>query len=134
VNIPFSVEEAFGTKGRVPVNATFDGVAYRGSIAPMGGCHMLGILKAIREEIGKQVGDTVKVTIEQDTEERTVEIPEDFQKALNRTKSVRANFEKLAFTHKKEYVRWIEDAKKSETRSARVAKAVTMIGEGKKLS
>jgi uncharacterized protein YdeI (YjbR/CyaY-like superfamily) len=116
------------------VNATFDGVPYRGSLAPMGGGHMLGILKAVREQIGKQIGDTVKVTVERDTEERTVEVPEDFQKALNRTKGVRAAFEKLAFTHKKEYVRWIEDAKKSETRTARITKAVSMIAEGKNLS
>ena len=48
VTIPFSVPDVFGTKGRVKVSATFDGHSYRGSIAPMGGAHVLGMSKAIR--------------------------------------------------------------------------------------
>jgi hypothetical protein len=65
VEIPFDVKEVFG-KGRVPVNATFDGFPYQGSIVRMGmPCHMLGIRKDIRQQIGKQPGDTVHVTVEE---------------------------------------------------------------------
>jgi len=65
VEIPMDVKAVFG-KGRVPVNATFDGVSYRGSLMKMGTpCHILGILKDIRKQIGKQAGDTVHVTIEE---------------------------------------------------------------------
>lgn len=69
VEIPFDVKEVFG-KGRVPVNATFDGEPYRGSIVKMGTpCHILGIRKDIRGRIGKQPGDTVRVTIEERNKE-----------------------------------------------------------------
>lgn len=65
IEIPFDVKEVFG-KGRVPVYATFDGVPYNGSIVRMGTpYHILGILKDIRRQIGKQPGDIVHVTIEE---------------------------------------------------------------------
>ena len=133
VEIPAKIMEAYGTKGRVPVKALIDGEPYRGSLANMGGgCHQLGVLKAIRAKIGKGEGDIVHVVLERDTEERTVEVPSDFQKALNKNKTAKAIFDKLAYTHKKEYVRWIEEAKKPETRAARIEKAITMIADGKK--
>jgi len=63
VEIPFDVRAVFG-KGRVAVDATFDGVPYRGSLVKMGTeCHIIGIRKEIRRQIGKQAGDTVKVTL-----------------------------------------------------------------------
>jgi len=65
IEIPFDVKATFG-KGRVPVNATFDGFPYQGSLVKMGTpCHILGIRKDIRQQIGKQPGDTVFVTIEE---------------------------------------------------------------------
>ena len=65
VEIPLDVKAVFG-KGRVPVNATFDGVFYQGSLMKMKTpCHILGILKDIRKQIGKQAGDVVHVTIEE---------------------------------------------------------------------
>ena len=65
VEIPFDVREVFG-KGRVPVNATFDGVPYQGSLVRMKTpCHIIGILKEIRRQIGKQAGDIIHVTIQE---------------------------------------------------------------------
>ena len=65
VEIPFDVREVFG-KGRVPVNATFDGVPYQGSLVRMKTpCHIIGILKDIRRQIGKQAGDIIHVTIQE---------------------------------------------------------------------
>ena len=84
---PYDVEEEFGTKGRVPVKATFDGVPYSGSMVKYGAPqHMLGILKNIREQIGKGPGDMVEVTIEKDETERTVDVPPEFQKLLKKEK------------------------------------------------
>ena len=135
VEIPAKIMDAYGTKVRVPVKALIDGEPYRGSLANMGGgCHRLGVLKALREKIGKGEGDKVHVVLERDTEERTVELPEDFQKALNKNKAAKAVFEAFAFSHKKEYVRWIEEAKKAETRDTCIEKAIEMIAEGKKRS
>ncbi|NLT14247.1 MAG: DUF1905 domain-containing protein [Clostridiales bacterium] len=63
VEIPFDVKQEFG-KGRVPVYATFDDAPYEGSLVKMGTpCHILGIRKDIRAKIGKQPGDTVKITL-----------------------------------------------------------------------
>ena len=63
--IQFDVNTVFG-KGRVPVNATFDGVPYQCSLVRMGTpCHIIGIRKDIRLQIGKQVGDIVHISIEE---------------------------------------------------------------------
>ena len=65
VEIPFDVKAEFG-RGRVPVSATFDGVPYDGSLVRMGTpCHIIGLRKDIRAKIGKQPGDTVRVTLKE---------------------------------------------------------------------
>lgn len=132
VFFPYDVEEEFGTKGRVPVKATFDGVPYSGSMVKYGAPqHMLGILKSIREHLGKGPGDTIDVTIEKDESERTVEVPQAFERLLKKEK-VWSAFDKLSYSHKKEYIRWISGAKREETRAARLAKSVEMLRSGVK--
>jgi len=134
VLFPYDVEKEFGAKGRVPVKATFNGVAYSGSLVKYGAPqHMLPMLKAIREQIGKGPGDTIEVVVWKDEEERVVPIPAPF-KALLKKVGLLAGFEKLSYTHRKEYVRWIEDAKKEETRQNRMARAVAMLKKGVKTS
>lgn len=65
VEIPFDVKAAFG-KGRVPVHATFDGEPYDGSLVKMGTpCHILGLRKDIRKKIGKEPGDSLRVTLKE---------------------------------------------------------------------
>jgi hypothetical protein len=84
---PYDVEKEFGTKGRVPVQATFDGIPYTGSLVKYGQPqHMLGILKALREHLGKQPGDKVKVELWKDEAARTVDIPADFAALLKKEK------------------------------------------------
>lgn len=134
VYVPFEVPSVFGTRGQVKITCTIDGEPYRGSLAPMGGKHILIILKRIREKIGKKAGDMVHIVLEQDKEPRTVMVPDDFAMALAKNKKAKEIFEKFAYTHRKEYVRWIEEAKRSETRERRIAKAVIMLSEGKKYS
>jgi hypothetical protein len=132
VYFPYNVEEEFGTRGRVPVKATFDGVPYSGSLVKYGAPqHMLGMLKSIREQIGKGPGDTVEVTIEKDETERAVEVPEEFQKLLKKEKLLPV-FEKLSYSHKREYCRWITEAKREETRANRLLKAVELLRSGVK--
>ncbi len=129
---PYDVEKEFGTKGRVPVQATFDGIPYTGSLVKYGQPqHMLGILKALREHLGKQPGDKVKVELWKDEATRTVDIPADFAALLKKEKLLPV-FEKLSYTHRKEYVRWITEAKKAETRAARLTKSIAMLHKGVK--
>jgi len=132
VFFPYDVEKEFGTKGKVAVNVTFDGVPYKGSLFKYSyPQHILGILKSIREQIGKQPGDTVDLAIWKDEELRTVDISADFRNRLKK-ESLLPIFEKLSYTHRKEYCRWITEAKKKETRLRRLEKAVEMLRNGMK--
>jgi len=132
VYFPYDVEKEFGSRGRVPVKATFDGVPYSGSMIKYGAPqHMLGILKDIQEQIGKGPGDIVEVTVEKDEAERSVDVPAEFEKFLKKEK-VWAAFDQLSYTHKKEYVRWITEARREETRANRLAKSVEMLRGGVK--
>ncbi len=133
VVVPFSVQEAYGTRGRVPVRATFDGYPYEGSIVPIGdGYHALLLLKQIRKAIGKTVGDTVRVTLSRETAERKMEAPADLAEQLAANPKAASYFNKLAYTHQREYVRWLEGAKKPETRARRLGEAVEMLAQGRK--
>lgn len=132
VEIPFDVEKEFASK-RPKIKAVIEGVPYRGTLVRMGGpSHMLIILKGIRERIGKTFGDEVTIAIEPDVEPRLVEIPKDLMRELNKDKEAKAIFDKLSYTHRKEYVKWIEEARKEETRQTRVAKTVHMLRNNKK--
>ncbi len=127
VRVPFDVEKVYGRK-RVKVVATFNGAAYRGSIVRVGGPdHILPILRAIRKKIGKDVGDTVKVTVREDTEPRVVVPPKDFASALKASPRAAAFFRNLSYTHQREYVKWIEDAKRLQTRASRIERSVEML-------
>jgi hypothetical protein len=130
VLFPYDVEQEFGTKGKIPVKATFDGVPYTGSLIKYGNPrHMLPVLKAIREQLGKTPGDTITVELSKDDGPRTLEVPPQFKAAMEKD-GVLQTFDRLSFTHRKEYCRWISGAKKEETRSQRLKKAVEMLKNG----
>jgi hypothetical protein len=134
VEVPFDVEAAFGSK-RPKVKALIEGIPYRGILTRMGtDCHILGIRKEIREQAGKTFGDEVTVTVEPDAAPRVIEVPADLQKELKRDKEAKAFFDKLSYTHQKEYVTWINEAKKEETRQSRIVKTIEMLKKGKKSS
>ena len=132
IEIPFDVEKEYGARGRVPVKATFDGLPYRGSIFPYGGVHMLLVLKSIRQKLGKDGGDKVRATVELDAKPRVVKIPDDLKKALGKNKTAKTIFDKLSYTHQREFVTWIEEAKREETRARRIEKMMAMLKEGKR--
>ena len=132
VTVPFDVEAAYGKK-RVKIKATIDGVPYRGSMIRMGSPdHIIGVLKEIRQQIGKNIGDTVAITVEEDLEPRVVVIPEDFQKMLDGNPVAGKFYHSLSYTHQKEYVQWIEEARREATRERRLQKALDMLLNGKK--
>jgi Bacteriocin-protection, YdeI or OmpD-Associated/Domain of unknown function (DUF1905) len=132
VEFPYDVEKEFGTRGHVPVQATFDGVLYRGSLMNCGMAHhTLGVLKGVREKIRNGPGDTIDVVVWRDDAARTIEIPAEFARLLKK-QGLLEGFEKLSYSHRKEYCRWISEAKKEETRAARLEKAVAMLKKGVK--
>ncbi len=132
VVFPFDLKETFGKKS-VKVKITYDGIEYRGLLKSMGGdCVWCLIRKDIRAQIGKQPGDLVHVTVQEDTEERVVAVPADFQQVMEENPAMKTIFAGFAYTCKKEYINWIEEAKRPETRQNRIVKSVGMILAGKK--
>jgi bifunctional DNA-binding transcriptional regulator/antitoxin component of YhaV-PrlF toxin-antitoxin module len=129
---PFDTEKEFRTKGKVPVNVTFDGVPDKSSIFRYGyPQHILAVPKAVREEIGKNPGDTVEVMLWKDEEVRTLEVPPELQKRIEQHNLLQF-FESLSYTHRKEYCRWISEARREETRESRLTKAIEMLRKGVK--
>jgi len=128
VYLPFDVFEVFGTRARLAVKGAINGFPFRSSIFPMGGGKFYMVVnRGMREGAKVKAGDTVEFAMEKDDEPRSIATPPDLLKALNARKSVKAIWDKLSYTHRKEYIDAIEEAKKPETRVRRIAKAVEMI-------
>lgn len=134
IKFPFSTEEIFGKKGQVKIKVLLDGkVEYRGSLAKMkSDFHLLGLTQDVRKQLGKSFGDSVSVKLWEDKEERVVEIPSDILEVFKQNQQAYELYEKMSYTHRKEYIRWITDAKKPETRESRKIKMIEMILAGKK--
>jgi hypothetical protein len=130
---PLRVEEVFATRGRVAVRGTIDRQSFRGSLMPHGdGRHFIVVNKELRTLIRKGVGDSVNVQLELDCEPRNVDLPEELSRSLQQDQAAQNAFDRLSFSHRKEYVQWIESAKKAETRKRRVHRAIEMITTGKR--
>ncbi len=127
--VPAEVVEALGSSKRPPVRVTINGYTYRSTVAVMGGKYMVGVAAEHRAGAGVEGGDTITVELALDDQPRTVEVPADFAKALAKNKTAKAAFDKLAYTHRKEHVRAIEDAKTDETRQRRIAKAIEKLAQ-----
>jgi len=116
---------------RFPVVATVNGYTWRTSVVRMGGEFLLGLPKEVRRGAGAEAGDEVNVTVELDTAPREVDVPEALATALATDPEAKASFDRMAFTHRKEYARWIADAKQEQTRQRRAGQALEMIRAGK---
>ena len=133
LEIPFNVEKEWGSRARVSVSGTINGFAFRSSIFPDGkGGHTMMVNKAMKEGGNAGAGDSVTVEMAPDAKPRTVAVPKDFKSALAGSAKARATFEGFSPSHKKAYVDWIMQAKREETRTSRISKAVAMIAAGKK--
>jgi hypothetical protein len=124
--VPEVVVEKLGSGKRPKVRVTLNGYTYRSTVAAMGGQFMLPLAAEHRAKAGVAGGDNVTVTLELDTAPREVEVPKDLAAALKKA-GARAAFDALAFSHRKEHVRAIEEAKAPETRARRIEKAVQMV-------
>jgi hypothetical protein len=134
VTIPCSVEQLYGTKAQVRVKGTINDIPYRGSLMPHGnGSHYMVVNKTLREQVKAEAGESVRMTMELDTASRDVEVPEDMAAGLEQDEQARSAFESLSYSHKKEYIAWIEDAKKAETRQNRIVKSIEKLRAGKRL-
>lgn len=130
VALPFHPKEVFG-KVRAPVRVTIRGFTFRTTVAAMGGEYWIGLNRANREGAGVAAGQKVKVIVELDDEPRVIEAPEDFAAALAKNKAANAAWSRLSFTHRREHVEAILEAKKPETRQRRIAAAIHMLAGGR---
>jgi hypothetical protein len=113
-----------------PVVATIGDYSWRGRVTRMGGELMLGLNREVRTGAGVEAGDAVAVRIALDAAPREVEVPEALAAALEGDAEARQRYDALAFTHRKEFARWVAEAKKDETRDRRVAQALEMLRAG----
>ena len=132
--VPFDPKDVWG-KTRVPVKVTVrpargstahTSYTYRTTIAKMGDRFLMPFAKEHRDASGIDAGDEIEVTLVEDTAERTVALPEDLSRALAKA-GLRDAFDRLSYTHRKEHVRAIEEAKKPETRARRIDKCIEMV-------
>ena len=120
-----------GGRKAFPVSVTLNGVTLPLRLARMGGENMIGLPKAAREKAGVTLGETYEITVTaEEAGSRTVEVPDDLTAALAGDTEARARFEALAYSHRKEFVRWITEAKREATRAQRVARTVEMLRAG----
>ena len=126
--MPLDVPAVFG-RARPPVRGTVNGAPLRSTIARYGDEYLLVINRQVREAAGAAAGDTVEIQLELDRKPRVVRLPKDFAAALD--KGARAKFDRMSYSHRKDYVDWIKEAKREETRQRRIAKAVELIRQGK---
>jgi len=131
IQVPAEIMESLGSSRRPPVRVTINGHTYRSTVAVMGGQFMLPVSAEQRENAGVAAGDEVDVDIELDTEPREVTVPPDLAEALDGDADAKRFFDGLSYSHKRRHVLAIEDAKTAETRQRRVAKAVSMLREGR---
>jgi hypothetical protein len=132
VMIPFDVKKVFGKKSHVKVKAWINGWLYRGSIADMGEGNTLIVTKEIRRMIGKIAGDEVHIVVEEDKDERGIEIPADLKDAFRKNPEAVNYFITLSHSNRKEYVKWITDAKRQVTREKRLGKMIELLLNKKK--
>lgn len=134
IRFPYDVKELYGVRGRIAVKAIFDQqVIYCGSLVKKGyPCHILGITKEIRHQLGKTLGDKITVEIQQDLEIREIIVPDDVKPLLDKFPRAKKFYESLSYTDRKEYIRWIENAQKAETRERRIGIFVEKLKSKKK--
>lgn len=131
VVVPFDAREAFG-QARPPVRGTVNGTPIRSRLSVYGETTVLGLRREIREAAGIGLGDAVEVVLELDDAPREVQVPAELEAVLAGDAGLRAAFDALAFTHRREYAEWVGDAKRQPTRDARAAKAARMLRDGVK--
>ena len=119
---------------RFPVVAQVNGYEWRTTVTRMRGEFMLGLNREVREGAGVEAGDTVDVEVALDTAPREVEVPDALAAALAKDSAALKRWDSLSYTHRREYARWVEEAKRGETRERRVARAIEMLREGEMLS
>lgn len=140
IDFPFDVFQEFGTRKQAPVKVWFEDFYERKSLLPKGGGkHCLTVSSTVRNAIGKSDGDIITVIVEQDTDPRTVELPEDLHWLLDNEPDMKERFLKMGYSNQKFFVGWISTTSDPDSRVNRINKLFEYLsrpgrkGDGKKL-
>jgi Bacteriocin-protection, YdeI or OmpD-Associated/Domain of unknown function (DUF1905) len=132
VEVPSEIVRALGPARRPAVRVVINGVELRTTLAAYQGGSQIGLRREIREAAQINLGETFEVSIELDTEPRTVELPEDLGAVLAADPVASRIFEGLSFTNRKEYVGWVLGARTPATRQRRVEEAPELLKSGRR--
>jgi len=134
IRVPFDPKTVFG-KARAPVRVTIDQhLEFRTTIMAYSGVAWIGLRKGQVTDMRLATGDQVDVHVELDDLPRTVDVPAELVAALEQDPEAFAAYERLSFTHRKEYARWVAEARRETTRQDRVAKTIERLKAGIKPS
>jgi hypothetical protein len=129
VRLPFDPKEAFG-RVRAPVVVRVNGHSFRTTTMRYGNVDLIGLNREVRDAAGLAAGDHATFELVADTQPREVEVPVALATALHDDAAAREAFDTLSYTHRREYARWIDEAKREETRQRRVGRAVELLHAG----
>ena len=132
ITVPPEVVASLNAGKRVPVVVTIKQHSYRTTIAPYNGAYMIPVSAENREAAGIKAGDHITIGLAVDTAPREVVVPQDLAAAMKKSKAASDFFMTLSFSNQRGYVSWVEEAKKPETRAARVIKSIESLAAGKK--
>ena len=130
--VPFDLREAFG-RARPPVKVTIRGHTWRTTPGVYDGVGHVVVNRAVKAATGIDAPDRVRVEMALDTEPRAVVVPRDLRQALTDAPDARDAFARLSYSHQREYVQWVEEAKRPETRERRVHGTIERVLEGRAL-
>ena len=128
--VPFDLKQAFG-RARPPVRVTIRGHTWRTTPGIYDGVGHVVVNRAVKKATGVDAPDEVEVSMQLDSEPRTVRVPADLQAALAGDPEAKAAFARLSFSHRREYAEWVKEAKRPDTRQRRIAATVERVRAGK---
>ena len=130
IRVPPEIVDALGSGKRPAVSVTIGRHTYRTTLGTMGGEYLIPLSAENRKAAGVAAGDAVDVGIELDTAPRAVEVPADLAAELAADPAAKGAFDALPYSHRKEHVRALEDAKKPETRQRRLENTLSRLRSG----
>jgi hypothetical protein len=131
VPIPFNPNDVWGVKQRHYITGTVNGLNIRGSLGSDGTQYFIILGAAWRRDCGIDAGTKVDVVLSPEGPQ-SENMSEDVTNALNAEPKAKEFFESLATFYRKNYIRWIESAKKPETRTARIKEMISLLKAGKR--
>lgn len=129
--LPKAASAKLGKKGRVPIRGTINGHPFRSSAFPDGeGAHLVQVNNDMKQGAGVAAGDVARFSIEPATDDVKVAVPRDLAAALKGSAQARKQWDAITPKAREAWVRWVESAKKAETRAGRVEKTLARLEKG----